>query len=246
MDKHELIFGIHPVMAVLREKKRRVLKVYIEETKHGTTINKIMKLAQKQGARVIRYTKEDIEKIVKGQNHQGVVLLAEPMSVLSLSDAIAMDATNKNALWLAVDEITDPQNLGAILRSAACFGVSTVILPGNRTASITPTVHKAACGALESLRIVSGGNLNSSLLKLQDAGFYVYGTDMDGTPLPEVEYNLPALIIISSEGTGIRRKTAEHCDMVVSIPQRGNVESLNAACAASVVLYDIVNKTEWL
>lgn len=239
----ETLYGIHPVTEALRSRRRNVTAVYVADGKQGPDINRIMKMAKKKGAKLIRCDKHDIEKMARGKNHQGVAAKAEPLKIMSLSEAIAFDAGNKNAFWLGVDEISDPQNLGAIIRSAACLGVSTIVVPGHRSVSITPTVQRVSAGAAERVNIVAGGNLNQAILRLKDEGFWIYGADMGGKAAPEVKYKLPAMLVIGSEGHGIRQKTGEHCDEIVSVPQTGGLDSLNAAAAASILMYDISAKT---
>ena len=152
----------------------------------------------------------------------------------------------KDELWLAVDEMTDPQNLGAIIRSAACLGFSTIILPNRRTVGITPAVYKVACGAIENVKIVEVANLSAALNDLKEEGFWIYGADMAGKPIHQVQYNSPAVLVIGSEGFGIREKTAENCDEVISIEQQkiGSVDSLNASAAASILMYDMMRKVK--
>jgi 23S rRNA (guanosine2251-2'-O)-methyltransferase len=244
MSKVEYVYGIHPVIQILSSGRRQVWQLFVDKTRKGKQMEELARIASKRGIGLTKVDGDEITRLVpRDANHQGVVLKTEKMSVMSLADAIDAEENPQNAVWLALDEVTDPQNLGAILRSAACLGVSTVVLPTRRTVGITAMVHKAACGALEHLRIAEVGNLNQAILQLRDKGFWIYGTDMGGTPLNKVSYAKPLLLVIGSEGTGIRQKTTEHCHEVLSIPQKGGVESLNAACACSIILYDIASKT---
>ena len=126
---------------------------------------------------------------------------------------------------------------------AACLGFTTVLLPKHRTVGINATVHKVACGAVEKLRIVEVSNLNTALIDLKEEGFWVYGADMDGKSIVNFDYAYPAVLIVGSEGTGIRQKTLEHCDDVISIPQKGGVSSLNAAAAGAIIMYDMFAKS---
>ncbi|HJD20065.1 MAG TPA: 23S rRNA (guanosine(2251)-2'-O)-methyltransferase RlmB, partial [Candidatus Avelusimicrobium excrementipullorum] len=184
------------------------------------------------------------DRLTKGGNHQGVLAKAQPVRLMKLSTALYESDGNKKDLWLAVDEMTDPQNLGAIIRSAACLGFSTIILPQRRTVGLTPAVYKVACGAVERVNIVEVSNLSNALLDLKEEGFWVYGADMDGQPITQTDYASPAVLVIGSEGTGIREKTAENCDQIISIPQKGGVESLNASAAAGIIMYDMFSKVQ--
>ena len=244
MAKVEYVYGIHPVIQILSSGKRQVWQLFVDKTRKGKQIEELARAASKRGIGMTRVDGTDIDRLTpRGVNHQGVALKTEKMSVMSISDALEAEENIKGAVWLALDEVTDPQNLGSILRSAACLGVSTIVLPTRRTVGITAMVHKAASGALEHLRIAEVGNLNQTILQLKDKGFWIYGTDMGGTPLHKVSYAKPLLLVIGSENSGIRQKTTQHCHDVLSIPQKGGVESLNAACAASIILYDIAAKT---
>jgi 23S rRNA (guanosine2251-2'-O)-methyltransferase len=129
-----------------------------------------------------------------------------------------------------------------MIRSAVCFGVKYLVLPQHRAAGMTPSVFKAASGATEDINIVEVSNLNWALLTLKKNGYWVYGADLSGAPLGRVSYNMPCVLVIGSEGKGIRLQTKKHCDQLVCIPQTAKAQSLNAACAASVVLYDIFSK----
>jgi len=240
--KGEVIYGVHPVTETLRSRKRNVLQMFIVKGRSNAHLDNIIVMAKRMNVPLLRVDVSELDRIAGRGNHQGIVITAEPLRMMGLSDAIDGLQGRKNAVWLAVDEITDPQNLGSMLRSAACFGVDTVLLPEHRTVGITPAVHKAACGAIERLTIVRLVNLNNTVRELKDHGFWVYGADMKGTPINKMKYNTPALLIIGSEGTGLREKTREHCDELVSIPQKGTIDSLNAGVAAAIVMQDMAIK----
>lgn len=243
IEKGALIFGIHPIREALKSRKRQVFQLYILENKAANRqVEEVIRLAKTNNVKIKAIELRIMDNLSGGANHQGVVARIEPLKTMRLSNAVYEAREDKKDLWLAIDEVTDPQNLGSMLRSAACLGFSTVILPQRRTVGITPTVHKVACGALESLRIVEVANLTTALLDLKDEGFWVYGADMAGTPISKVDYSGPAVLVIGSEETGLREKTKEHCDEVVSIPQQGGVNSLNAAAAAAIVMYDMFSK----
>ena len=179
-----------------------------------------------------------MDKIAGGGNHQGVIIEAEPPAKLTLEDAIARHDGEKNVVWAALDGITDPMNLGAIIRSAACLGVSAVLLPDRRSAAITPAAQKAAAGAIERIDVVEIINLNAAIEKLKKNNFWIYGLDVKGQPLPKTEFSYPALIIIGSEGDGMHQKVREKCDFILTIPQKGGVQCLNAGNAAAIAFYE--------
>ncbi len=241
----DTLFGIHAVMEALKSKKRNVVQLYVADNKAGhRAVEEIIRLAKRNNVKIDRMDVKMMDRLTKGGNHQGVLAKAQPVRLMKLSTALYESDGNKKDLWLAVDEMTDPQNLGAIIRSAACLGFSTIILPQRRTVGLTPAVYKVACGAVERINIVEVSNLSNALLDLKEEGFWVYGADMDGQPITQTDYASPAVLVIGSEGTGIREKTAENCDQIISIPQKGGVESLNASAAASIIMYDMFSKVQ--
>ncbi len=243
IDKEQLIFGIHPIREALKGRKRQIIQLYIvENKKQSKAVEDVIRLAKTNNVKIKSMEERLMNNLAGGANHQGVIARAEPLKLMRLTNALYESSGNKKDLWLAIDEVTDPQNLGSMLRSAACLGFSTVILPQRRSVGITGTVHKVACGALETLRIVEVTNLTTALLDLKDEGFWIYGADMAGKSIKEMDYAYPAVLVIGSEGTGLRLKTKEHCDEVISIPQQGGVSSLNAAAAGAIIMYDMFSK----
>lgn len=244
-DNQDIIYGIHPVMEALKSKKRNVTQLYVSDSKAGhRTVEEIIRLAKRTNVRIDRIENKVLDRLTGGANHQGIMAKVQPVKLMKLSTAIYEADGKKDELWLAVDEMTDPQNLGAIIRSAACLGFSTIILPNRRTVGITPAVYKVACGAIENVNIVEVANLSAAITDLKEEGFWIYGADMAGKPIHKVQYNSPAVLVIGSEGFGIREKTAENCDEIVSIEQKqlGGVDSLNASAAASIIMYDMMSK----
>ena len=241
----DILYGIHAVMEALKSKKRNVVQLYVADNKAGhRAVEEIIRLAKRNNVKIDRMDVKMMDRLTKGGNHQGVLAKAQPVRLMKLSTALYESDGNKKDLWLAVDEMTDPQNLGAIIRSAACLGFSTIILPQRRTVGLTPAVYKVACGAVERVNIVEVSNLSNALLDLKEEGFWVYGADMDGQPITQTDYASPAVLVIGSEGTGIREKTAENCDQIISIPQKGGVDSVNASAAAGIIMYDMFSKVQ--
>jgi len=244
MTSYEIVYGVHAVGELIKSKKRRVEQLYVLDGKAGHRgIEDIIALAKRANVKIDRMDAKQMDVLTKKANHQGIVARAEAVKFMRLSSAIDAAHGNKKDLWLAVDEMTDPQNLGAVIRSAAFLGFSTILLPTRRTVGLSSAVYKVASGAVERVNIVEVVNLNTALLDLKDAGFWIYGADMAGKPINKAEYSGPAVLVIGSEGMGLRQKTAEHCDAIVSIPQSQG-ESLNAAAAASIIMYDMRAKIQ--
>ena len=236
----EYIFGIHPVRETLRSRKRFVFQLFIEKkVARHRPVEEIVRLAKRNNVKIERVESKMMETLSKKQNHQGVIIRVEKISLMKFNDILTSLKNGnepKDALWLAIDEMTDPQNLGSIIRSAACLGFDAIVLPQRRTVGLTPTVYKAASGMIEKIKIVEANNLNSVILELKEQGFSIYGADMTGEPVTKATYKTPALLIIGSEGYGLRYKTKEHCDNLISIPQVEGTDSLNAASAGSIIM----------
>ena len=238
----EILYGINTAEEIIKAGRRRVLRLVISRTEKGARVNSLAALARKSGVNVEFCDPKLLDKLAAGGNHQGVLLEAEPARRLTVDDALGLEKDLKKTVWAALDGITDPMNLGAIVRSAACLGVSTVILPERRSAGMNAAAQKTASGAVERVNVVEVVNLNQTIIKLKEKGFWIYGMDMGGQALPKVDFTLPAFVIIGSEGAGLHQKTREHCDVIVSIPQKGGVESLNAGNAAAIVFYELSKK----
>jgi 23S rRNA (guanosine2251-2'-O)-methyltransferase len=231
----ETVFGVHPVTEVLRKGRRPCRVVLVGRSSKDAAVKEVLALARERGVEVRFVGKDEIEEKAPGGNHQGILVETEPLPIYAVEEALG---SGDNRLWLGLDQITDPHNLGAILRNAACFGAGAVVITERRSAAPTPLVQKIASGAAEHVRIVDAGNLNQAIRKLKDRGYWVYGAAGEGKPLPMVRLNEPTFLIIGAEGTGIRRRTRELCDELVAIPQApGAVSSLNASCASAVLLY---------
>ncbi|HBB67922.1 MAG: 23S rRNA (guanosine(2251)-2'-O)-methyltransferase RlmB [Elusimicrobia bacterium GWA2_56_46] len=240
--KPEMLYGANTAEEILKSGRRKVFRLYVSDGSLEGKAKLIVSMARKAGCPVEFRNPRSLDHIANGGNHQGVILEVEPVRTLSLAEALARIKDPKKTVWAGVDGITDPMNLGAIIRSAACFGVSAVILPERRTVGLTPAAQKTASGAIEKVDMVEVGNLNQTILELKKKNFWVYGADMKGKPVDKTDFAFPVFMLIGSEGEGLHQKTMEHCDELVSIPQKGGVESLNASVAAGVLFYEISKK----
>ena len=240
--KPEMLYGANTAEEILKSGRRKVFKVYVSEGTLEGKAKLIVSMARKAGSPVEFINPRSLDHMAKGGNHQGIILEVEPVRTLSLSEALARVKDPRRTVWAGVDGITDPMNLGAIIRSAACFGVSAVVLPDRRTVGLTPAAQKTASGAIEKVDIVEVGNLNQTIIELKKKNFWIYGADMKGKPVDKMDFAFPIFMLIGSEGEGLHQKTMEHCDELVSIPQKGGVESLNASVAAAIMFYEISKK----
>ncbi|MCG2725252.1 MAG: 23S rRNA (guanosine(2251)-2'-O)-methyltransferase RlmB [Elusimicrobia bacterium] len=240
--KTEYLYGANTVQEILKSDKRKIFKLMASKHSPVGKAKDVISFARKKGVKIVFCEPRLMDKIARAGNHQGVILEVAPLKPMEMVDALSSSKGKKNLIWAAIDGITDPMNLGPIIRSAACFGVSALILPERRTVGITPIVQKTASGALEKISIVRAVNLNQAIIDLKKKGFWVYGTDMEGTPAHEAKFAFPALVIVGSEGQGLHKQTRKHCDEIISIQQKGGVESLNASVAAGIIFYEMTKR----
>ena len=236
------IFGRNPVKEAYRAGKT-VDKLYMLKGEFDPSLNSIRSLA-KEARTVVSYADRALlDKLANGGNHQGVVAAVTDFTYCDVQDIIdGARAKGKSLLIVLLDGITDPHNLGAIIRSAECFGASGIVIPKHRSVSVNDTVVKVASGATEYMPIAKVTNINDVIRTLKEQNVWVYATDFDGKDPKTVNLSGDIAIVIGSEGEGIHRLTKELCDDVLTIPQYGKVNSLNASVAAGVVLYEAVRQ----
>ncbi|MCX7120496.1 MAG: 23S rRNA (guanosine(2251)-2'-O)-methyltransferase RlmB [Gammaproteobacteria bacterium] len=242
MKNHDIIYGLHAVKTALETRPRDVLQLLLLEGRHDQRFSEINALAEK--AKVPRETMSNaqLEKIVgEHARHQGVIARCKPMA--AWTEKTLMDCLeNKSTpiVLLILDGVQDPHNLGACLRSANAFGVTAVIAPKDRAASITDVVRKVACGAAEHTPFIAVGNLHRTLLQLKEQGVWLVGLDSEASlGLSQVDLKGNIGIVMGGESDGMRRLTKEACDYLAQIPMQGSVESLNVSVATGVTLYEV-------
>lgn len=239
------LWGRHTVEETLRAGDRRIRELCLLHETKDALFAELVKIARSRGANVRWVKRNELDRISGGASHQGLALSAEERTGEALDGFLdGLSESDKAELILvALDQIQDPHNLGAIARSAACLGARGLLLPDRRTAPVSQAAIQASAGAIERIKVFYVGNLGSALLKLKERGIWIYGAEMSGRPAYEVRFNAPMALVIGSEGAGIRKPVQERCDELVSIPQsKRGVESLNASCAASVLLYEAVRQ----
>lgn len=238
--EEDLLYGRHAVAEALRAGRRHIRRIFLAQGVDRTGIlSEIVAAARLVGCPVIETPRERLDDAVGG-NHQGVVAQAAEYPYVDLDQLLTESATEAvhDRLYLALDHLQDVQNLGTLLRTAEAMGVTGVLLPGRRSAGVTPAVVNASAGAVEHLQIALIGNLVQALEALKESGVWVAGLDAaaDAKPLAEAELGGPLVLVVGAEGAGLSRLVREQCDWLIEIPMVGQVESLNAAVAGSVVL----------
>ena len=238
-----IIEGRNAVIEALRSGEN-IDKIYLAKGETDKTLGHIASKARAAGIVVVEADRRKLDGMSRTHAHQGVIALAamrEYVSVQSLLDAAA--EKGEAPLLVVCDEISDPHNLGAILRTAECAGAHGVIIPKRRSAGLTAIVGKTSAGAVSYMPVARVANLPATLEELKKKGVWVYGTAAEGTTsLYDADLKGPAAIVIGSEGSGMGRLVREKCDFLVSIPMKGHISSLNASAAAAILLYEAVRR----
>ncbi len=234
------IYGRHPVNELLRGRPREVQKLYLATAGHATDLADLARLAERHRIPVVVVPKHALDDLVGQVSHQGAAAEVRPFAYAEIEDLLAAASARGEApLLVALDQIQDPQNLGALVRSTLALGGHGVLFPKDRSAEVTPAVVKASAGATSHLPIVRVTNLRRTLEELKAAGVWVMGAVTEGgESLAHVDLKQPCVIVIGSEGHGLRRLTTETCDVLVRIPMGGSFASLNAAAAGAIILYE--------
>ena len=242
-DTEGMIEGRNAVTEALRA-GRAVDKLYIAKGDTDRTLSRLAAQARKAGAVVVEADRRKLDAMSITGAHQGVVAVAAAAEYASVEDLIALaKERGEPPLVVVCDEISDPHNLGAIIRTAECAGAHGVIIPKRRSAGLTAVTAKTSAGAVSYLPVARVPNLPAALKDLKKRGIWIFGTAADGAvPLYEADLRSPAAIVIGSEGDGMGRLVRESCDFLVSIPMKGSISSLNASAAAAILLYEAVRQ----
>ncbi len=242
MEKKEIVSGRNPVIEYLSGiTDGSGIELHLSSTAHGKIIAEIQRLCKSKRVRVILEDKAFFDKLSSSSTHQGVVLhIPVRKNETDPAELLKKISFEKGTIVL-LDQITDPHNLGSIIRTAEALGCRAVILPKNNSAEVNETVIKTSAGATAHIEIITVINVSQFLDELKDLGYWIVGTSDHGkarfTELGNVH---PCCIIIGSEGKGMRRLTEDKCDFIVSIPLKGKVSSLNASVAAAIVIYELM------
>jgi 23S rRNA (guanosine2251-2'-O)-methyltransferase len=236
--KSKMIFGFHAVTARLRHEASTVEEIYIDAARHDRRMQELIRAAQAANVRIIQADDQRLSSIVGTRRHQGVVAKAGELSLARNLDEL-LDAIVGPPLLLILDGITDPHNLGASLRVADGAGAHAVIAPKDRAVGLNATAAKVASGAAETVPYITVTNLARTMRELKERGIWLIGTTDDvEKSLYEADFSGAAALVMGSEGEGMRRLTRETCDVLVSVPMFGSVESLNVSVASGICLYE--------
>ena len=239
----EFIFGWHAVEAVLKQEPGRLQQVWIQTGRQDKRVQSVTESLNALGVTWELVHRRELDKRVAGV-HQGVVAQVSESREWTEDDLLqALSGQEKLPFLLILDGVTDPHNLGACLRTADAVGVQAVIIPKDKSASLSPVVRKVACGAAETVPLVRVTNLARFMRRLRDDGVWLIGTAGEaGSTLYQADFSGPVALVMGAEGKGMRRLTREHCDLLISIPMQGQVDSLNVSVATGVCLYEALRQ----
>lgn len=232
-----MVYGLHAVTEALLANRGN--KLYLQEDLQGKKMTRLKELAAEKKVAVSWTSKKALSEMAEGGVHQGAVLRVAEFAYAELKQVIEEAGKQENPLLLVLDGLTDPHNLGSILRTADATNVSGVIIPKHRAVGVTPVVSKTSTGAVQHVPIARATNLSQVLTQLKEAGFWIFGTDMVGTPSTQWNTQGKLALVIGSEGKGISTNIKKQVDEMITIPMSGHVQSLNASVAAAILMYEV-------
>lgn len=246
MSNTSLIYGFHAVSSLLQNSIQSVSKIYLQHGRNDKRVFEIINLAKTHRINIITLSKKELDEITESQNHQGVAAeVASQQQHYSEHDLEFLLKQNSEPLLLILDGIQDPHNLGACLRTANAAGVTAVIIPKDKSVSLTATVKKVASGAAELTPLIQVTNLARTIRYLKEQGVWIYGFAGDAnTSLFDCKLSGAVALILGNEAKGLRHLTKEHCDQLLKIPMVGTVESLNVSVATGVALFEVVRQRQ--
>ena len=239
-SNNNIICGRNPVLEALRS-GREIDRLFVAHGTGGGSVTAIIAKCRAKGILIKEISPQKLDYYCGGANHQGVAVMFASQEYATVDDMFALAETRGEKPFLIIcDEIEDPHNLGAIIRTAEATGVHGVIIPERRSASLNATVAKAACGALEYVPVARVTNIANTIDALKERGVWVFGADMDGDDYTKTDFDTHCALVIGNEGKGIGALTAKKCDAILSLPMLGKINSLNASVAAGILMYEVV------
>lgn len=239
-----IIYGVNPVLESLRAEGGNLNKIYLLANRSGKEIDEIRTLARRRHATLLNAEREALDRMARTSKHQGVVAFLASQRYRDLDELLALSRKrNEPAFLFVLDEVEDPRNLGAIIRTADAVGAHGVIIPERRAAGLTGVVSKASAGALAHFPVARVVNVSATIDRLKKENIWVIGVEAGGeTSYLDYDFKSPVAVVVGGEGKGVHRKILERCDQVVSLPMRGHVSSLNVSVAVGVVAYEILRQ----
>lgn len=242
--KSSKLFGLHSVQSALDYSPKKIHKAWVDSGRQDKRLGQAVDDLLALGIEPEKVDRKRLDRLSDGNNHQGIVIEVEMPGELSESDLkTAVKNLSETALFLVLDNIQDPHNLGACLRTADATGVHGVIITKDNATGITPTVCKVASGAAETVPVYQVTNLSRTLRWLKENGLWIMGAAGETTQTVYItDFTVPMALVVGAEGKGLRRLTKEQCDMLISIPMLGTVDSLNLSVATGVLLFEVVRQ----
>lgn len=235
-----VIYGRNPVIEAIRS-GREIDRLYIAHGVKSGSVSEIIAKCSKKGILIKEISSQKLDYYCGGGNHQGVAVMVASHEYSTVEEILTFAKEKNEAPFIVIcDEIEDPHNLGAIIRTAESCGVHGIIIPKRRSASLNSTVAKTSAGALEYMKVARVTNIANTIDMLKSNGIWVFGADMDGTDYEKFDYSVPVALVIGNEGKGIGTLTAKKCDEIISLPMKGKINSLNASVAAGVLMYEVI------
>ncbi|MBS2015802.1 MAG: 23S rRNA (guanosine(2251)-2'-O)-methyltransferase RlmB [Deltaproteobacteria bacterium] len=237
-----MIAGLQPVREAIRVHGERLEKVLVE-TAGGPQIEAVARFAADRGAQVTRVARAELDRAAKGARHQGAIAYAPDLTLASLDDVIALVKSDASAVVVALDEIEDPQNFGAVIRSAVALGAKAVLWPEHHSAPLSPATFRASAGAVEHALLARVSALPTALERVRDAGATVIGLDANAErAVEDLDVEGPVVLVVGAEGKGLRKTVKRVCTELAKLSMKGPIDSLNASVASGIALYEVVRK----
>ncbi len=239
---NNVVAGRNAVLEALKSEDK-IDTIYVATGQINGTILKIISIAKQSGYPVKEISAQKLSSMAGGVNHQGVLLTLSTVKYYTVEDILSKaEALNESPFIIIADEIEDPHNLGALIRTAETAGAHGIIIPKRRNVGLTPAVYKASAGAVAHLPVARVSNLASTVDELKTKGIWVYGCDMKGETWCQTDFSGGVALIVGSEGNGIGRLLKEKCDVLVTLPMKGKITSLNASVAGGIIMYEVARQ----
>ena len=236
----DIVYGRNPVLEALRS-GREIDRLYVAHGSASGSISEIIAKCSSKGILIKEISKQKLDYYCGGGNHQGVAVMIASHEYSTLEEILETANEKNEAPFIIIcDEIEDPHNLGAIIRTAESCGAHGLIIPKRRSASLNSTVAKTSAGALEYMKVARVTNIANTIDMLKENGVWIFGAAMDGKDYKAFDYSAPTALVIGNEGSGIGTLTRKKCDEIISLPMRGKINSLNASVAAGILMYEVI------